>query len=70
MEEAAPGLVRLNPLSIQHELRNSSLANVLYQVRRSGRRRFNINFGIGNPVFFEEALRDPAVAAPCCGVDQ
>src|SRR5664279_3962491 len=69
MEEALSGFVRLNPRSIQHKLWNGALANVFYQIHRCRRRRFNIDFGIGNPVFLEKALSHSTIATPRCCID-
>lgn len=62
--------VGLDPLSVEHELRDGAFAGVGDDGVGSAGGGFNIDLGEFDGVLFEEALGFAAVAAPVCGVDQ
>jgi len=64
IEEAATGAVGLHPFAIDDELRDGALADVAKDLFGGAGCFFDVNFGVGNAVLFEEALGFAAVAAP------
>lgn len=64
VEKALAWFVRLDPLSIEHELRDSTLAGVFHNLRSGAGRRLDVDFCEGDGVLVEEALRFAAIAAP------
>jgi hypothetical protein len=63
-KKAAPRYVGLKPLSIDHELRNGSLADVTKYFCGCGGIGVDIDLGIANAVRIEKLLGCPAVPAP------
>jgi hypothetical protein len=70
VEKALPRTVRLDPLSVEDELRDGSLAHVPHNFFGGAGVALNVDLGIGDPVFFEEALGFAAIAAPRSGINQ
>src|SRR5271170_552934 len=70
VEEAPSGAVWLHPSAIDHELGNRALAYISKDIFSSAWSRFDIDLGVGNVVFVEEALGLAAVAAPRRCVEQ
>ena len=65
-----PSAVRLDPLSIEDELRDGPLAHMLDDFCGGAGVGLNVDFGIGDPVFLKEAFGFAAIAAPRSGIDQ
>ena len=65
-----PWLVWLDPLSIKDELRNCALTRVGDDLLCGAGCFVDIDFGVGDCVLVEEALRLAAIAAPVCGIDK
>jgi hypothetical protein len=70
VEEALAGLVGLDPLSVDDELRDGALADVEEERVDGAGSGFDVDFGEGDVVLGEEALGLAAVAAPVGGVDE
>ena len=70
-QQPAPRPVRLEPLAVNHQLRNGAFAHVAYHLSRSRRIRVHIHFRVLNPVGIEKMLRRAAIAAPpgCINLD-
>ena len=66
VQEAAAWAVRLDPLAVDHELRNGSLAYLPDQLLRGAGAGLDIDLGIGDLVFFKEPFGFTAIAAPWC----
>lgn len=69
MQEAPTGNVGLDPLAIQHELRDSSLAGPLDYFLGGAGNFFNVHFFVGNLMLRQPALSDVAITAPWSGID-
>src|SRR5277367_803373 len=70
VEEAPSGAVWLHPSAIDHELGNRALAYIPKYIFSGAGSRFDVDLGVGNFVFIEEALGLAAVAAPRRCVEQ
>jgi hypothetical protein len=70
VEKAPVWTVRLDPFAVYDKLRDGSLTHVSDNLLRSARGVLDVDFGIGNPVFFKKAFGFAAVAAPRGGIDQ
>ena len=64
VQKALAGLVGLNPLAVENELRNRALAGVGDNLLCSAWRRFDIDLGVGNCVLGQKALGFATIAAP------
>ena len=64
MEKALPRAVRLDPFSIEDELRDGPLTNMPDDFLGSARSVLNVDFGVGNLVPFKEPFGFAAIAAP------
>jgi hypothetical protein len=70
VQKAFAGPIRLDPLSIQDELRNRALAGVGNDLGCSAWGGFDVDFGVGDGVQAEETLCLAAIAAPVGGIDK
>jgi hypothetical protein len=70
VEKAMACAVRLDPFAIEDELRDGPFAHLADNFLCGAGAGFDINFGIGNLVLFEEAFGFAAIAAPRSGIDQ
>ena len=70
MEEAAAGFVGLDPLAVEDELGDGTLADVGDDFVSSAGDGFDVDFFVGDGVLVEEALGGAAVAAPGRGVEE
>src|ERR1700733_1295524 len=70
MQEALAGTIGLNPLAIDHELRDGSLADVFDKLFCGPGGGLDIDLAIRDLVFVEESFGLAAIAAPCSGIDQ
>src|SRR5690349_1462122 len=69
IEEALTRTIRLDPLAVDHELRNCALASVPDDLVRSLRIALDIDLAERNVVLFEEVLGLATIAAPERGID-
>ena len=70
MQKALAGTVGLDPLAVEDELRNGSLAYLADDLLGGAWNTFNIDLGVGNLVFLKETFGFAAIAAPGSGIDQ
>jgi len=70
MKEALSRFVRLDPLSIEDKLRDCTLTRIGDYLLCGAGCFFDIDFGVGNCMLVEEALRLAAIAAPVGGIDK
>src|SRR5581483_4369580 len=61
--------IRLDPLIVEHELRDGAFAGLADYFLSRTRRLFNVDFLVGNIVLGEPALSHAAVATPRSGID-
>ncbi|SRR5258708_29766638 len=64
VKKSAPGHVGLHPFAIDHELRDSALAGVLYDFSRRTWSALDVDLLIGNVVLREKTLRLAAIGTP------
>ena len=64
MQETTAWFVGLDPLAVEHELRNGALAGVGDDLLGGAGRFFDVDLGVGNRVLIEKALGLAAVATP------
>jgi len=70
VEKPLAGTVRLNPFTVQDELRDSPFAHMADDFLCRPGVGLDINFGIGDLVLFKEPFSFAAIAAPRSGIDQ
>src|SRR5579859_1613419 len=70
VKKAPAGAIGLNPLPIDHKLRNGPLANILHDFVGGVGITFDIDLVEGNIVLFQEILGLPAITAPEGGIDR
>ena len=68
-QQAAARRVGLEPLAIDHQLRNGALAHAAHDLGGSGRVGVHIDLGVLNAVCIEKLLGGAAIAAPDSGVN-
>ena len=64
MEEPAAGAIGLNPLSVEHELRDGALADIGEDLVGSAGNALDVDFFLGDGMLSEKAFGLAAVAAP------
>jgi hypothetical protein len=69
VQKALAWTIGLNPLTIDYELRDGSLADVLDNLFCGPGGGLDIDLAIGDLVFVEETFGLAAVAAPCSGIN-
>ena len=69
VEETLPGTIGLDPLAVNDELRNRTLADVFYEFVRCARSALDIDFVEGEVVLFQKALGFATIATPERGVN-
>jgi len=68
-EQAAAGLIGLEPFAIDDELRDGALADAVDEFGRGGRVGVDIDLGVCDAVLIEKLLGGAAIAAPGGGVN-
>ena len=68
-EQAAAGLVGLEPFAIDDELGDGALADVIDDLGGGGGIGVDIDLGVGDAVLIEELLGGAAITAPGSGVN-
>src|SRR5665213_878883 len=64
VQQAAAGLVGLEPLAVDHQLRNCPFAHVSNHLGRSSRIPVHVDLGVGKTVRVQKLLCRAAVTAP------
>jgi hypothetical protein len=70
MQKALPGTIRLDPFSVQHELRDGPFAYMPHNFLCGPRGVFDVDLGVGNLMPIEEPFGFAAIAAPRSGINQ
>lgn len=66
VQKAFPWSVGLNPLTINHELRDGTFARLLDNCFGRARRALDVDFFVGNVMSLQKPLGLAAIAAPEC----